>query len=200
MPQVWDQQPNESGKRWDAFCHYKMQGSRRTLQATRDYLATVHGTTVQLSNVASEHDWRSRVRAWDAHLQQIADGEREDAIRDAVHRHTQSAQDVQDKARQAIAALDIGGAVTRGAVDALWKAARALKVGVEMERVSLGIPATTRAAEQDASASDVVDLFSWVHGGGYDVQQLYIEVDGGPDHLASIPKPGAPKDYRSNGS
>ena len=66
--QVWDRQPHDTDKSWRAFCIFRDLGPDRTYNAT----AKEYGIRDRqgIARMAQAHDWRARVQAFDADLDQ----------------------------------------------------------------------------------------------------------------------------------
>jgi hypothetical protein len=80
-PEPWERQPGETANRYNAFCEYRamprLDRSLRGLAATlgrRD-----HGS---LGKWSTENHWRTRVEAWDAHLDALEREAQEQRIRE----------------------------------------------------------------------------------------------------------------------
>jgi len=70
--QIWEIQPKESVKSYNAFCIYRNMGCERTLEKTCQILgkewAKYHS---QLKDWSSRFNWRQRSRAYDSYLEGI---------------------------------------------------------------------------------------------------------------------------------
>lgn len=78
----WDRRPDEKDSAWAAFSAYRDAGLHRSFQASGLPLAD----TLKL---ATSHEWRTRVKAWDAHVEQACSEAREHAVKAAATRIAQ---------------------------------------------------------------------------------------------------------------
>ena len=78
----WDRQQTEQDREWAAFSAYRDAGLHRSFQASGLPLAD---TLV----MAKAHQWRTRVRAWDDHVEAACSQAREDAAKAAAARIAQ---------------------------------------------------------------------------------------------------------------
>ncbi|WP_329326685.1 hypothetical protein [Streptomyces sp. NBC_01689] len=66
----WEQQPGETGRRYEQFAAFRDLGPGRTVQKASETLAKSGG---YLRAIAGPHLWRERAQAWDRNRAQIAD-------------------------------------------------------------------------------------------------------------------------------
>jgi hypothetical protein len=100
----WERRPNETSRAYEAFCVYLAQPTSK-----RNYRAVAQELNKSASLIGrwgSQHDWPDRVAAWDADQQRVwLEGQRE-ARRQAAERRIRAAQIAQNKAAQALVAVD----------------------------------------------------------------------------------------------
>ena len=138
----WDRKPEEKDSAWAAFSSYRDAGLHRTFQSSGLPLAD----TLKL---AKEHAWVSRVRAWDAHVEQACQEARQAAL---VATAARLAQDQAEAAAMAISvaanslraelAAQREGDGTAKTVD-LRTAVRLLDTGIKLNLLLQGKPTDT---------------------------------------------------------
>jgi hypothetical protein len=159
--ELWDQQPGESAKAFAGFVAYRDLGPNRSLAQA----AKVEGkSTTMLERWSVGHDWRQRVRAYDASLDRQA-RQAFEAERIAMRkRHIAIGLRLQNRA------LDKLEALTREELS-VHQALRLFKIGVRLERqarrelVDLLVLEMTEEAGVDLHVMKVTmaALAEWVH-------------------------------------
>jgi hypothetical protein len=91
---VYERLPAEKDRQWAAFCVYRDLGPNRTLYA----VVTATGRSAfAVSRWARDHQWASRVAAWDRHLDERRRRQQEEEVRLMRDRHVGLALAVQEK-------------------------------------------------------------------------------------------------------
>lgn len=78
----WDRKPAEKDNEWAAFSAYRDAGLHRSFQASGLPLADT-------LKMATAHAWRTRVKAWDEHVEKACSEAREHALKAAAERIAQ---------------------------------------------------------------------------------------------------------------
>jgi len=136
---TWGQLEKETTPAWEAFRLYRDLGPRRSLRIASSEVGKSLGL---LSRWSSRHKWVERCAAWDLEQEELRRGARVKAIDDANERHGKLARALLGKA-----AAELGAHVKNrcghcGMSPTKFTAAQlstALKAGVEVERLSLGL-------------------------------------------------------------
>jgi hypothetical protein len=162
MLAAWDQLPGESSKAYAAFCIYRDQGPRRSLdEASRVY----HSKPTQAANNApsgrkreasgqvrrwaERWHWGARARAWDQELDRVKRSKQVEAAEEMAERHAKEALMLQNKAVERLRQLRPEELKPRDTLSFLIEAAK-------LERLARGEP-TERVAEEHYFA-DVKEL------------------------------------------
>lgn len=100
--ELWDMQPVDTEKAFNAFCVYRDMGSRRTLQLVAASLGKRPAYETQLQVWSRENHWVQRTSAWDAYQDKvktdaILEAKRK-AASDMVERHLSIAEQIQSLA------------------------------------------------------------------------------------------------------
>lgn len=135
----WDKQPDESSKRYFAFCLYRDMGANeRSLRKVAEKLGGATKTRQRhLKDWSSEGKWVSRVEAWDVEQDRLTRAAHEKAIKAMAKRHVDISLLLQQKAverlKQLNPALDTKDLKP---ADAL----KAIEIATKLERQTLGEP------------------------------------------------------------
>lgn len=90
---VWERQPDETDKAYDAFVEFVAQpASNRTVAEIGKKL----GKAATVNNWARKWSWRGRALAWDDHQHKVAREAKLDGIRDMQKRHLKLSRMFQD--------------------------------------------------------------------------------------------------------
>lgn len=145
----WDRQPDETERQWIAFKLFRDSGEGRTLVSVA--VALHSGHTGKVTEWARERNWWDRVRAYDRHLDHIAQREAAKARRDMVRRHATMANNALDALSAPLVELaerlkgplpaDLKAMSTPQLLALVTKSASAMRDLVGVERTSRGVPA-----------------------------------------------------------
>lgn len=134
MSTIYDRQPGETDKAFQAFAVYRDMGAGRTHEAVATKLAK---STTIISRWASQNNWRERVSAYDDYIDAKARKKLEaDAINrraDMLRRHALTGKVLQQKGVDYLGKQ--GGGIDKGA-DAI----AAIKTGIAIERQAESLP------------------------------------------------------------
>jgi hypothetical protein len=153
MAAAWDQLPGESAKAYAAFCLYRDQGPRRSLdEASRLYHSQPpmaakappagrrRRASGQIRLWAQRWNWSARAWAWDQELARVKTSQRLAAAEEMDERHVREAMLLQNKAVERLRQLRPEELKPRETVTFLVEAAK-------LERLARGEP-TERVAEE----------------------------------------------------
>lgn len=162
---IWDRLPNETERPWAAFVLFRDAGVGRTIA---DVATAVHrGNRACVSEWAKKYSWWDRARAYDRHLDQVAQREAAKARRDMVRRHATMANNALDALSAPLIELaerlkgplpeDLKAMSTPQLLSLVTKSASAMRDLVGVERTSRGVPAeiVEPVAVDAESTSDV---------------------------------------------
>jgi hypothetical protein len=147
---IWDRLPNEAERPWAAFVLFRDAGVGRTIA---DVATAVHrGNRSCVNEWAKKHRWWERVRAYDRHLDQVAQRAAAKARRDMVARHAGLANGALGALQAPVAEFvrrmqrpefqaELATMQTRELIALITKSASAIKDLVGVERTSRGVPA-----------------------------------------------------------
>ncbi len=99
----WEQQPGESAKAFEAFAAYRDMGADRSI---RKVAQKVGKSATQMGKWSKAHQWTDRVRAYDKHLDHVAQAQAEREVQRMTTRHINIAMNLQAKAIDALNNLD----------------------------------------------------------------------------------------------
>lgn len=83
---MWERQPDEPGKAYDAFVVYRELGSVRTYRTASKRMGRARHT---LEKWGRRHDWQARADAYDAFVRSVAQAEYERGVREEAERWQQ---------------------------------------------------------------------------------------------------------------
>lgn len=127
---IWERQPGESSKAYEAFCAYRDYGPGRSLENVGRSLPKPRSRQ-WLSVWSSKYKWVDRVKAYDDYMERLKRAENEKAILDMVDRHARLAVAFQQRIAQRLA--EINPSELTPADMARW-----LEVAAKLERLSRG--------------------------------------------------------------
>jgi hypothetical protein len=149
----WERLSGESAKAFAAFCLYRDQGPRRSVDAaSRAYHERGSGATAsdpttlrrrasgQIGRWARRWNWQARAVAWDEELERTRRLKQIEAVGEMVERHVREALMLQNKAVERIRLLRADELKPRDVLSYLLES-------VKLERLARGEP-TERVAEQ----------------------------------------------------
>lgn len=128
MADLWDRQPDETAKAFEAFCVYRDLGPGRSIPQVGQKLGKSEGT---LEPWSSKYEWVKRATAWDAEQDRRA---REAQIKEIVamrKRHAKIAAKALEKVSAALECVDPEN-VSNSDI------ARLMDVASKLERLSRG--------------------------------------------------------------
>src|SRR5437660_1461972 len=136
----YERQPGESDRAFAAFCCYRDLGPKRSLDEVGKRLyggqsGRKRAATGRVQEWSSNWQWRERVAAWDAHLDQQTREAQEKARREMGERHAKLAVALQEKAIQRLKGMK---PEELSSADLL----RYFVEAVKLERLSRGEPDT----------------------------------------------------------
>lgn len=97
--ELWERQPGESSKAFDAFAAYRDMPKPRSIRRVAQALGK---SATLISRWSSEKEWVKRVDAWDAEQDRIARAEQTEAIKKMRKRHADLGQAMILKAARAL--------------------------------------------------------------------------------------------------
>lgn len=141
MTNPWDQQPKESSRAFAAFICYRDLGMHRSCAKVAEQLKMAAPSVLELSK---RHNWQSRVRAWDAHVDNETQREQIEAVKIMKRRQIALALKAQKAAEKGLNKFidqfnEESGRVSPYAIkpDAL---AKLLEMGCRIERLNRDEP------------------------------------------------------------
>ncbi len=159
MAELWERQPGENPKPWEAFCIYRDlkkindPRSKRSIRQVSEILRKSEGL---LERWSSENNWVERVAAWDSEQDRIkrelAQKEMQEDIRRMLKRQAEAGKFAQVKAVKALNKMpeeDIKPS----------DAARLLDVGSKLERIARGYVDTIIEERQGESTGSPVMFY-----------------------------------------
>ena len=128
MSELWERQPDETSKPFEAFCVYRDLGPGRSLSQVAEKLKK---SDTLIGRWSGAYDWVKRATAWDAEQDRVARKAQLDEIIKMRKRHAKLASDMLLKAAKALETLpeeEIKAADVSRMVD----------VAAKLERISRG--------------------------------------------------------------
>ncbi len=101
---LWEQQPGESAKAFEAFSLYRDMGIERSVRKVAQRL---NKSLTLIGRWSSAHNWPERVRAYDRDLDRQAHAQAVREVRSMTNRHIRIAMQLQAKALEALEQLDV---------------------------------------------------------------------------------------------
>lgn len=127
-PELWERQPNETAKAFEAFVIYRDMGVNRSI---RKAAQTLNKAVTTLAEWSTKHEWVKRVAAWDAEQDRIARNELVAEMASTRKKQRKQAQRMQEKGMELLESISIGDAK-------LSEIVSLLKAGMEQERIAIG--------------------------------------------------------------
>ena len=98
---LWEKQPEETNRQYEAFCIYRDMGIERSiLKVAQEWSAGGH--TSKLKEWSSKYHWVDRASAYDEHIDEIKRARNEEAIIEMSARHAEYSLQIQEKAIEAL--------------------------------------------------------------------------------------------------
>ena len=101
--ELWERQPDESAKAFEAFVVYRDMGAERSLRKVGRVLGK---STVMMERWSSANNWKARVDAWDTEQDRLNREKQIQEIAKMRTRHTKLAESMLLKAARALQKLD----------------------------------------------------------------------------------------------
>jgi hypothetical protein len=142
---AWLRRPDESDSAFRAFACYRDLGARRSLRAVAQELGK-SGSLI--SRWSAEHEWRSRVRAWDAEQDRVKREAQRAEADELGRRHARTLRtQIEALAAPAVALLSrlshepeaFADLAPAELLDLVAKTARPLSQLIELERATRGV-------------------------------------------------------------
>ena len=157
-PELWELQPEETARAFEAFCIYRDMGANRSLRKTSQELGK-NCTTI--SEWSVKYDWVKRVAAWDAEQDRIARNEMMAEMAATRKRQRRQAQRMQEKGMELLESINIGDAK-------LSEVVSLLKAGMEQERIAIGDVGEVIEERNGGDAVPAVQIYVPDNGRGKD--------------------------------
>lgn len=146
---VWERQKTESPQAYEAFVVYRDLGAERSTSKVARQLSK---STTLMNRWSGVHGWVERARQYDNYLDAAARREAVKKVKDMTGRQIKIALQLQQKALQALEALDLE-AMSPKDIKEFIKTATELERTNRLEEAKLDKAAQEREAEADASVS-----------------------------------------------
>jgi len=127
-PDLWERQPEETTRAFEAFVIYRDMGANRSIRKTAQEL---NKNCTTIAEWSSKYDWVKRVAAWDAEQDRIARNEMLAEMAATRKRQRKQAKRMQEKGMELLEGISIGDAK-------LSEVVSLLKAGMEQERIAIG--------------------------------------------------------------
>ena len=101
--ELWERQPEESAKAWEAFVIYRDLGLQRSLRKVAEELSK---SETLMKRWSKQYDWPKRAQAWDAEQDRISRAAQVEEIKKMRRRHAKIAETAMDKISAALERLD----------------------------------------------------------------------------------------------
>jgi len=143
MTNPWNRRPTESDEAWLAFIHYRdLSLNERTVTNAVKAAGRKPANRRLFERWSSKHDWPTRAGAWDAHLDERRQRAMEETAEAIGRRQALLGRRLQEAAMKHLPSVGTGEHPPTGA-----DVARLAKVGVELERLGVGLPTERTAVE-----------------------------------------------------
>lgn len=153
---LWDRQPGESAKAFEAFTVYRDLGPSRSIVKTGRKLGK---NRVTLEQWSSKFSWVERSAAWDGEQDRVARQAQLDEIKKMRKRHAQVAKKALEKISQALDMMDPEGMSDSGM-------ARLMDTASKLERISRGDVGDVIEERDGGQAIDPVQIYLPDNGRG----------------------------------
>lgn len=154
--ELWEQQKGERAKAFMLFCIFRDLGPLRNLpKALAQYESSTNETLSigQINTYSSKYNWYERAKAYDAHCDEIARLEREEAIKEMEHRHAMNSAKIQEVAMKVLEHPDMQNINNLEASKLAWimmTTANTIEKAGGFERLTLGETTEYVAQKVDA--------------------------------------------------
>lgn len=148
MTQPWDRQPDETAPAWAAFQTYRdMAPGDRSISAALEASGRKAGNQRLFETWSSRHGWPSRVAAWDAHLDRLAQARIAKTVTERAERQAKLGRNLQAIAalpanelarRLEAGTLDLKALTAKELMDLSARLATAAKQGADIENLAVG--------------------------------------------------------------
>lgn len=149
-PKLWEQQPGESSRAFEAFCAYRDLGEQRSLAKAADKLQKSRSMVEDWSRI---NGWTTRVAAYNTHQDRQHRKARRAEIMKMAERHAQIAALFQAKVIQGIQKLDANALQPADLIRFFEVSAR-----VERESRRFGTHDVAQAAQDIEQLAEVVGV------------------------------------------
>lgn len=138
----WERQKGESAPAYEAFVAYRDMGAERSLQAVAQKLSK---SKQLMSRWSRAWNWQERIRAWDNELEKEARAKAVKDRRAMAERHIGIAMQLQKKALEALAGLEVEDMSPKDIKEYI-------KMATDLERLNRTLEEESKAAKGDGPA------------------------------------------------
>lgn len=146
---LWERQPGESAKAYEAFSTYRDMGSDRSLAKVGQALGK---SKAMMEKWSSAHNWVERAKAWDVEQDRILQKQQMDDIKKMRKRHATIGESMLIKAAQALKKIPIEKITPQDI-------SRMVDVGSKLERISRGDVGDVIEERNGGTAIDPVQIY-----------------------------------------
>lgn len=157
-PELWERQPEETARAFEAFVVYRDLGANRSLRKTAQEL---NKNCTTIAEWSSKYDWVKRVAAWDAEQDRINRIEMMAEMASTRKRQRKQARRMQEKGMELLESISIGDAK-------LSEVVSLLKAGMEQERIAIGDVGEVIEERSGGEAVSPVQIYVPDNGRGKD--------------------------------
>jgi hypothetical protein len=151
-PELWERQPNETGRSYAAFMVYRdLSPARRTFTKLA---RSLNRDVASIESLAQANDWVARAAAWDEEKARLRAEEDAAGIEDMTKRHIDIGMMMQDKGAVRIKRISTFEAERLPLVAAM----RMLEQGIKTERTARGVEAAPAAANVSVNVTAMQSL------------------------------------------
>lgn len=173
---IWERQPGESSQAYEAFAAYRDLGAERSITKV---VQKLNKSRAIIGKWSSQWNWVDRARAWDNEITKQGKAAAVKRVKEMTGRHINIAMQLQKKALEALAALDLE-AMSPKDIKEFIKTASELERSSRLEEVA--IDSTTEDSAPNKSGSNFVESLRKVVGEVWaDFEQPQKSEDGGDD-------------------
>lgn len=155
-PELWERQPGESAKAFEAFAAYRDMGVNRSI---RKAAQSLNKAVTTLAEWSTKHEWVKRCAAWDAEQDRITRNELLADMAATRKRQRKNAQRMQERGMEFLENVIAGEPALRDIV-------QLLKAGMEQERIALGDVGEVIEERTSGDAVDPVQIYLPDNGRG----------------------------------
>lgn len=145
---IWERQPGESSQAYEAFAAYRDLGAERSITKV---VQKLNKSRAIIGKWSSQWNWVDRARAWDNEITKQGKAAAVKRVKEMTGRHINIAMQLQKKALEALAALDLE-AMSPKDIKEFIKTASELERSSRLEEAALD-KAGNSTAEDDAPRS-----------------------------------------------